>query len=152
LVEGRGSPSSSISRVVTGPSTSISFLARNQLGASPTCASDMPKRAFWLATTRSQCSASSLPPAIASPCTTADHRQRAELDGAQHDLDAARLAAPADLLRSAMSRPAQNTSPLPRITSTRSSAATGACSASIMLPAARYRARCASPAGSSTPF
>ena len=33
-----------------------------------------------------------------------------------------------------MSRPAQNTSPLPRITITRSSAATGACSASIMSP------------------
>src|SRR6476646_9359281 len=32
-----------------------------------------------------------------------------------------------------MSRPAQNTSPLPRITTTRSSAATGACNASIML-------------------
>ena len=44
------------------------------------------------------------------------------------------LPAPAVLLRSAMSRPAQNTSPLPRITITRSSAATGACSASIMLP------------------
>ena len=40
--------------------------------------------------------------------------------------------APADLLRSAMSRPAQNTLPLPRITTTRSSAATGACKAAII--------------------
>ena len=58
-------------RVVTGPATSSSFLARNQLGARPIWASDIPKRAALLATTRSQCSASSLPPAIASPCTTA---------------------------------------------------------------------------------
>ena len=42
-----------------------------QLGARPIWASDMPKWAAVLATTRSQCSASSLPPAIASPCTMA---------------------------------------------------------------------------------
>ncbi len=132
LVAGRGSPSSSISRVVTGPSTSISFLARNQLGARPTWASDMPKRALSLATTRSQCSASSLPPAMASPCTTATTGSgQSSMARSMISMPLA-SPAPADLLRSAMSRPAQNTEPLPRITTTRSSAATGARSTSII--------------------
>ena len=68
---GIGSPRSSISLASTGPPTSISFLARNQEGASPICASDIPNVARVEATTMSQCSASSLPPAMAGPCTTA---------------------------------------------------------------------------------
>ena len=55
----------------TGPPTSTSFLVRNHEGARPTCASDIPKRAALDATTKSQCSASSLPPAMAGPWTTA---------------------------------------------------------------------------------
>src|SRR5262245_30344034 len=110
----------------------MSFLARNQLGASPTWASDMPKRAVSEATTRSQCRASSLPPAMASPCTTATTGNgQSSIARSMTSMPLA-LPAPADLLRSAMSSPAQKTLPLPRMTTTRSSAATGACSASIM--------------------
>ena len=71
---------------------------------------------------------------MASPCTTGTTGSgQSSMARSMTSMPLA-LPAPAVLLRSAMSRPAQNTSPLPRITSTRSSAATGACSASIMLP------------------
>src|SRR5215470_12224524 len=71
---------------------------------------------------------------MASPCTTATTGSgQSSMARSMTSMPLA-LPAPADLLRSAMSSPAQNTSPLPRITSTRSSGATGACSTSIMLP------------------
>ena len=120
---GNGSPSNRISRLATGPQTSTSFLARNQVGARPICDSDMPKRALVEATTKSQCSASSLPPAIAAPCTTPTIGS-GQCSIASSMPSTGLTPGWAGLrCRSARSIPAQKTGPSARSTMTRSSLA-----------------------------
>ncbi len=67
--------------------TSSSFLARNQLGARPILASDMPNRAASLATTKSQCKRKLVAAGDGVALHDRDHRQGVELDRVEHGLD-----------------------------------------------------------------
>ena len=98
------------------------LLAKNQVGANPIWASDMPKRASSEATTRSQCNASSLPPAIASPWTTATTGSGYMAIECNISSIAEALPAMPLVSRSFRSTPAQNDLPIARMTVTRSSA------------------------------
>src|SRR5215813_5170482 len=120
-----GWPVKSRCRVWAGPMISTSFCPSRKGTTSPMRASGMPKRATSAATRRSQCSASSQPPAMASPCTMAamvGQRERSTRPStSMTPFSGSALWAPPRASISLRSMPEQKAGPAPRITTTRTS-------------------------------
>src|SRR5690349_5348348 len=102
---------------------STSFCASGNGTTSPMRASGMPKRATSAAMRRSQCSASSQPPAMASPCTTAivGWREASTRRRIRTTPDSGSPVAPRCASISLRSMPEQNAGPSPRTSTTRTS-------------------------------
>src|SRR6266403_1728483 len=105
-------------RVFAGPMISSSFWARAKPGTRPMRASGMPSRAPSAAILRSQCSASSQPPATASPWITAMVGWR-EASTLRSTGTMSTCGSRASISR--RSRPEQKADPAPRTTTTRTS-------------------------------
>src|SRR6185436_4022487 len=111
-------------RVCAGPRISTSFWPSANGTRRPMRASGMPKRAPSAATRRSQCSASSQPPAIASPCTMAmvGCRERStRWSTCVTPLSGSPLGSSCRWRISRRSMPEQKPGPSPRTTTTRTS-------------------------------
>src|SRR6266481_3855023 len=110
-------------RVWAGPMISTSFCPRTKGTTRPIRASGMPKRATSAATRRSQCSASSQPPAMASPWTMAivACRERSTRPSTSMTPPSGSPWAPRRSSISLRSMPEQKAGPAPRTTTTRTS-------------------------------
>src|SRR5919197_195897 len=115
-------PVNSSCRVCAGPMISTSFWPSGNGTIRPMRASGMPMRAVSAITRRSQCSASSHPPAMASPCTRAmvGWRERSTRCSTPTTSPSGSRAPPRDSM-SLRSMPEQNALPAPRTTTTRTS-------------------------------
>ena len=123
-----GSPVKSSSFVAAAPMVSTSFQVSATGTASPMRASGIAKRALSAATRRSQCNASSQPPAIASPCTAASVGcgQRSRTSRACSRVCVSTAPPARWAASSARSSPAQKAAPAPRTTMTRTAGAAAA--------------------------
>ena len=114
---------------------STSFWPSGKGTIMPMRASGMPMRAVSAITRRSQCSASSQPPAMASPWTSAmvGWREASTRWSTATTLPSGSRAPPRDSI-SRRSMPAQNAGPAPRTTTTRTSRRASSSSMAVASP------------------